>query len=149
MGSEVNELVNLFQSILHAYSIIERQPRDFGFGSTVHLSELQTVSMIGENPNVNMTQLAEIMGVTRGAISQTVRKLVAKKLVSRTNVRNNKEVNLSLTDLGEMVWSSYQTRMKEVFTFADELYDNATPPERELVKRLFLQIHRNMKNRLP
>ncbi len=149
MGSEVNELVNLFQSILHAYSIIERQPRDFGIGCTVHLSELQTVSMIGENPEVNMTQLADIMGVTRGAISQTVRKLVTKKLVNRTNARNNKEVNLNLTQLGKMVRDGYHERMKEVFTFADELYAAATTSERELVKRLFIQIHRNMKNRLP
>ncbi len=149
MGSEVNELVNLFQSILHVYSIIERQPRDFGIGYTVHLSELQTVSSIGEHPDVNMTQLAEIMGVTRGAISQTVRKLVTKKLVSRTNERNHKEINLKLTSLGEMVRNGYLERMKEEFTFADELYAAATPAERELVKRLFLQIHRNMKNRLP
>jgi DNA-binding MarR family transcriptional regulator len=149
MGSEVNELVNLFQSILHAYSIIERQPRDFGIGCTVHLSELQTISTIGENPEVNMTQLADIMGVTRGAISQTVRKLVTKKLVNRTNARNNKEVNLSLTTIGKLVCDGYHHRMQEVFTFADELYAGATQAERELVKRLFLQIHKNMKNRLP
>lgn len=149
MGREVNELVNLFQSILHAYSIIERQPRDFGTGSPVYLTELQTIAMIGENPEINMTRLADIMGVTRGAISQTVRKLVSKKLVSRTNAKNNKEVNLSLTSIGKTVRTSYREKMKEVFTFADELYAAAKPEERDLVKRLFLQIHRNMRNRLP
>jgi len=148
MESEVNELVRLFQSILHAYTIIEKQPRDFGTGSKLHLTELQTISMIGENPEVNMTQLADIMGVTRGAISQTLRKLVTKKLVVRTNVRNNKEVNLQLTDVGQIVRQGYQARMKEVFTFADELYAIATPDERDLVKRLFLLIHSNMKNRI-
>jgi DNA-binding MarR family transcriptional regulator len=148
MDSEVNELVRLFQSILHAYSIIEKQPRDFGTGHTLHLSELQTVSTIGENPGINMTQLADMMGVTRGAISQTVRKLVPKKLVTRTNVRNNKEVNLGLTEVGQFVRQEYQSRMKEVFTFADELYASATQDERDLVKRLFLLIQTNMKNRL-
>ena len=148
MDSEVNELVRLFQSILHAYSIIEKQPRDFGTGHTLHLSELQTVSTIGENPGINMTQLADRMGVTRGAISQTVRKLVPKKLVTRTNVRNNKEVNLGLTEVGQFVRQEYQSRMKEVFTFADELYASATQDERDLVKRLFLLIQTNMKNRL-
>ncbi len=148
MESEVNELVRLFQSILHAYSIIEKQPRDFGTGQTLHLSELQTISMIGENPETNMSQLADLMGVTRGAISQTVRKLVAKRLVVRTNVRNNKEVNLGLTDVGQFVRQEYQLRMKEVFTFADELYASANPDERDLVKRLFLLIQANMKKRL-
>lgn len=149
MGSEVNELVQLFQSILHAYSIVEKQPRDFGTGNTLHLTELQTLSMIGENSDSNMSRLADLMGVTRGAISQTVRKLVTKKLVVRTNVRNNKEVNLRLTELGQIARQGHQNKMKEVFTFAEELYSSATPAERDLVKRLFLLIHRNMKNRLP
>ncbi len=148
MQKEVYELVSLFQSILHAYSIVEKQPRDFGTGSKLHLTELQTVSMIGENPEVNMTQLADLMGVTRGAISQTVRKLVSKKLVSRTNVRNQKEINLRLTDLGGMIRKEYLKKMEEVFTFADDIYESATPAEREVVKRLFLMIHSNMKKRL-
>lgn len=148
MGSEVNELVRLFLSILHMFSMIEKKPWNLGTGSKIYLTEIQTVSMISEHPDVNMTQLADIMGVTRGAISQMVRKLVAKKLVIRTNVRNQKEINLGLTDLGWVVSHAYQDRMKEVFTFADELYDSATPGERDLVKRLFLRIQSNMKNRI-
>ena len=148
MNSEVSDLVRIFQSILHVYTIFEKQPCDFGTGCKVYITEIQTVSVIGENPNTNMTQLAEIMGVTRGAISQTVRKLITKKLVVRINSRNQKEINLSLTDFGRLVSESYQAKMKEVFTFADELYESALPAERELVKRLFLRIHSNIKNRI-
>jgi DNA-binding MarR family transcriptional regulator len=148
MGTQVNELVRLFLSILHMFSMIEKKPWEFGTGTKVYLTEIQTVSMIGENPQMNLTQLSESMGVTRGAISQTVRKLVTKKLVLRTNARNQKEVHLELTEFGWMVSHAYQARMKEVFDFADELYASATPDERKLVERLFLQIHRNMKNRL-
>lgn len=148
MNSEVNEMVRLFQSILHVYTLFEKQPINFGTGSKVYVTEIQTVSVIGENPNANMTQLAEIMGVTRGAISQTVRKLITKKLVVRIHSRNQKEINLALTDFGRMVSESYRTKMIEVFTFADELYASATPADRELVKRLFLRIHSNIKNRI-
>jgi MarR family transcriptional regulator, teicoplanin-associated locus regulator len=148
MNSEVNELVRLFQSILHVYTIFEKQPINFGTGSKVYITEIQTVSVIGENPNTNMTQLADIMGVTRGAISQTVRKLITKKLGDRINSRNQKEINLGLTEFGRMVSQSYQNKMEEVFTFADELYASASPAERLLVKRLFHRIHSNIKNRI-
>lgn len=141
-------MVKLFLSILHAFSIIEKKPWEFGTGSKIYLTEIQTVSMIGENPDINMTRLSDLMGVTRGAISQTVRKLVAKKLVICTNSRNHKEINLGLTDFGRIVSNAYQERMKEVFTFADELYALATPAERDLVKRLFLRIHLNMRDRI-
>ena len=135
MNNEVNELVRLFQSILHLYTIFEKKSCDFGAGTKVYITEIQTVSVIGENPNANLTQIAEIMGVTRGAISQTVRKLIAKKLVVRINSRNQKEINLGLTDFGRMVSDYYQTKMKEVFLFADELYADASASEREMVKR--------------
>jgi DNA-binding MarR family transcriptional regulator len=148
MNREVNELVRLFQSILHVYTLFEKQPIHFGTGTKVYVNEIQTVSVIGQNPNANMTQLAEIMGVTRGAISQTVRKLITKKLVVRINSRNHKEINLRLTDFGQLVSESYQAKMKEVFAFADELHASATPAERELVKRLFHRIHANIKNRI-
>jgi DNA-binding MarR family transcriptional regulator len=148
MEGEVNDLVRLFLSILHAFSMIEKKQWNFGTGYKIFLNEVQTVSAIGENSNINMTQLAEIMGVTRGAVSQTVRKLVTKKLVIRTNARNHKEINLGLTDLGSTVSKAYQERMKEVFTFADELYAIATPAERDLVRRLFVQIHSNMTKRI-
>lgn len=148
MGNEVNELVNLFLAILRTFSIIEKKPWDLGTGSKVYLTEIQTVSMISEHTDVNMTQLADLMGVTRGAISQTVRKLVAKKLVVRTNSRNQKEINLGLTDFGIMVSHAYQARMTEVFTFAYELYASASQAERDLVHRLFLRIYSNMKNRI-
>lgn len=148
MGTEVNDLVRLFLNILHLFSMIEKKPWEFGTGSKVYLAEVQTVSMIGENPDIYMTQLADMMGVTRGAISQTVRKLVTKKLVVRTNSRNQREINLGLTEFGWTVSNAYHARLQEIFTFADELYASATPADRNLVKRLFLQIHRNMKNRI-
>jgi len=40
------------------------------------------------------------MGVTKGAISQTVKKLVNKNLILKTNITNRKEVNLKLSDKG-------------------------------------------------
>ena len=57
--------------------------------------------MVARNDEVNMTQLAEIMGVTKGAISQTIRKLVHKNLIIRTNINNRKEVNLRLSEKGK------------------------------------------------
>ena len=134
MAAEVNELVTLFLEILRMFSVIEKQPWESGSGGKVYLAEMQTISMIGENPEINMTQLADHMGVTRGAVSQVIRKLAAKKLVVRTNHRNQKEVNLGLTESGRIVHDFYRARMREVFTFADELYTSASPADRELVK---------------
>jgi DNA-binding MarR family transcriptional regulator len=88
------------------------------------------------------------MGVTRGAISQMVQKLSSKKLVLKEKVRNNKEYSLTLTDTGKQVYANNQATRDEIFTFAQALYDQASPHDRETVRRLFAAIQSNLKERL-
>ena len=86
MNPEVARMVAMFMNILHTYSIIEKKPRDYGIGIKLTLSEVQIITQIGDNPGVNLTQLADITCVTRGAISQMMVKLAGKKLVVRAVV---------------------------------------------------------------
>jgi len=148
MASKVPDLLAMFMNILHTYSIIERKPRDYGIGTRLTLSEVQTLARIGEQPGINLTGLADTMGVTRGAISQMIHKLTSKKLVIKEKNRNKKEYNLTLTETGRKAYDNNQATRDEIFTFAQALYDQATPHDRETVRRLFLAIQTNLKERL-
>jgi len=148
MNTEVNYLVATFQNILHVYSILEKKPLDLGLGIQVYLTEMQTVASIGENRGTNITQLAEIMGVTRGATSQTVQKLAKKGLITKLKEKNKKEINLGLTSLGELAKDKFNSKMKELFTFAEDLYVDASDSDRKLAKRLFEAIFQNLRSRI-
>ena len=95
-----------------------------------------------------MTRLAEIMGVTKGAISQTIRKLVSKKFIIKSNARNKKEINLRLSDKGMIVYKGLQSFQKEIFAFAGTLYEKAKPEDVALVRMLFEAISENMQQRV-
>jgi DNA-binding MarR family transcriptional regulator len=148
MDSELQTLIDLFLKILHLYSVIGRKPKDYGTGDLLYVTEIHTITMVGKNREINMTQLADMMGVTKGAISQTIRKLVHKKLILKSNTTNRKEFNLRLSEKGHIVYKGQEAFQKELFTFAWTLYDSASPEERELVKRLFLAISSNMESRV-
>jgi len=148
MNNELQNLIDLFLNILHLYSIIGRKPKDYGTGDLLYFTELHTITVVAKNKEINMTQLAEIMGVTKGAISQTVRKLVNKNLILKSNINNRKEVNLKLSEKGMIVYSSQESFQKEIFTFAGALYEKARPEDREMVRRLFLAITENMQSRV-
>ena len=148
MNNELQTLIDLFLKILHLYSIIGRKPKDYGTGDLLYFTELHTISVVARNKELNMTQLADIMGVTKGAISQTIRKLVHKNLILKTNINNRKEVNLKLSGKGRKVLKAQETFQKEIFTFAGALYDKARPEDRDTVRRLFLAIAENMENRV-
>jgi len=136
MNNELQNLIDLFLKILHLYSVISRKPVDYGTGDLLYFTEIHTISVVGKNREVNMTRLAEMMGVTKGAISQTVKKLVNKNLILKTNITNRKEVNLKLSDKGQMAYMGQKSFQKEIFTFAETLYNRGTPEQRELVRSL-------------
>lgn len=148
MNNELQDLIDLFLKILHLYSVIGRRPKDCGTGDLLYFAELHTITVVAKNKEINMTALAEVMGVTKGAISQTVRKLVNKNLILKSNINNRKEVNLKLSDKGMIVYRSQESFQKEIFTFAGTLYDKACPKDRDMVKRLFIAISNNMENRV-
>jgi len=148
MKNELQELIDKFLKILHLYSVIGRKPQDYGTGDLLYFTEVHTISMVGKNREINMTKLADMMGVTKGAISQTIRKLVSKGLIEKSNTVNRKEVNLKLSEKGNIVLKGHESFQKEIFTFAGTLYEKARPEDVDLVRRLFDAITGNMQERV-
>jgi len=145
MNEELHSIIDLFIRILHLYSVIDKKPKDFGTGDLLYVSEIHAIHYISGNPEINMTQLAEMSGVTRGAISQTVKRLVGKRYIARYRVKNNKEVNLRLSDKGYLINKHYEEFEKERFVFAEKLYENASREDINLIRNLFGIIYENMK----
>jgi DNA-binding MarR family transcriptional regulator len=148
MSKELQTLIDLFLKILHLYSVINKKPKDYGTGDLLYFTEIHTITMVGKNKKINVTRLAETMGVTKGAISQTIKKLVSKNLILKTNLRNRKEVNLKLSEKGRLVYKGQKSFQKDIFTFAATLYERGTPEQRDLVRRLFTEIVANMQMRV-
>jgi DNA-binding MarR family transcriptional regulator len=148
MDNELQYLIDQFLKILNLYSVIGRKPNDYGTGDLLYFTEIHTISMVGKNKEVNMTQLADIMGVTKGAISQTIRKLVNKNFIIKSNTRNRKEISLRLSEKGMIVLKGLHSFNQEIFAFAGTLYERAKPEDVELVRRLFEAISENMQQRV-
>jgi len=141
MNPELRGMIDTFLRILHTYSAIEKKPKDFGTGDLLYVREIHAISIIGKNPEINLTRLADESGVTLGAVSQIVKRLIAKRYVARYNTRNNKEINLRLSDKGYQIFIGYTAFEKDLFAFAVDLYENASQDDRDLVKRLFVNIY--------
>ncbi|HVN59173.1 MAG TPA: MarR family transcriptional regulator [Bacteroidales bacterium] len=148
MENELQYLIDQFLKILNLYAVLGRKPKDYGSGDLLYLTEVHTIATVGKNEKVNMTTLAEIMGVTRGAISQTIRKLVVKGLIIKSNSHNLKEFNLMLSRKGRVVYRGLGKHQKEIFAFAEPLYMSAKKEDRQLVRRLFDDISGNLEQRV-
>ena len=76
-------------------------PHQYG-ENTLYQSEAGIIDLIGEHPEITVTELAAILKKTPSACSQIVRKLRAKGWVEQVrNAENNRIFNLYLTDSGQ------------------------------------------------
>ena len=91
-------------------------PYDFDTGTQLYRAEIHTIQAVGENPGINVTALAEHMGVTKGAASQTISKVVKKGLVRKKGaVDNERETLLELTDLGLTAYRAHERFHMDMF----------------------------------
>lgn len=96
-----------FLRIINKYKRLEQRPQDYGTG-ILHPVEIHTIEMIGLKDELNVTALASEMGVTKGAVSQTLSKLEKKGHIKKVKAADNdKEVHLELTDLGWIAFKGH------------------------------------------
>ena len=71
--------------------------------------------LIGNNPEVGVTELAGKGGVTKGAISQIAHKLVNKGLITKyQDPENGRRVIFQLTNKGNVAYYSHQRMHDDV-----------------------------------
>jgi DNA-binding MarR family transcriptional regulator len=63
---------------------LERKPHSFGNAGLITPSEIHTIDAIGVADTVVMSELAQRLGITKGAITQLIDRLEVKGLVLRS-----------------------------------------------------------------
>lgn len=74
------ESIELIEEVIHLYNRIENKKKDFGLGYEMSMKEIHTIQYIGDCPGINLKTLAEKQGVSKGAASQMITRLMQKIL---------------------------------------------------------------------
>lgn len=93
-------------------------------------AEVHTIDFIGHHPTANVTQIANSLYVTRGAVSKMTRRLITKNLIERyQSPENKKEVYFRLTPAGKHVFDTH-ARLHQQFNQRDApVFANADPKQ--------------------
>ena len=131
----------LVESILKLTNLINQQesiPRSFNTTKMLYPSEIHTIEAIGIDRNLNITDLSKKLGVKKPSISEIIKKLEKKGMVSKFKTENNKkEVLLSLTEDGESAYWAHANYHKEMYEKIVSRLDRITP---EILEELNLTI---------
>jgi len=136
-----NEVLEQFVRIVNKYSALEKHPLDYGCGEDLYPSEIHAIEAIGKHPEVHMAEIANILGVTRGAVQQTVGRLLKKGLVEKyMDESDRKRVYLSLTPKGKTAFKGHEKYHAELSSYLTEHFSRLRPKEVESLKGFFTRV---------
>lgn len=105
----VEELCDIFLQVVNKFIAMDKLPQPYDSDALLHLSEIHIIDAIGKNENINITNLAKLQGITRGAVSQMIKKLVRKGVVMKSiSPETENEVVLTLTRKGRDVFEKHR-----------------------------------------
>lgn len=105
---DYSDVFIMVDRIVHKYSQREKEKQSYGSDLVLTQTELRILYSISKNPGTGVSWLAKRKGVTNGAMSQMVTRLVQKQLVRKeVSVQSGAMVHLSLTELGKNCVAEY------------------------------------------
>lgn len=114
-------IIHNFEKVMNKYNAWEKKPRCYGTKDLLYRSEVHTIEAIGKNNKINVTELAQYLGVTKGAVSQMVDKLIKKGMVNKKMISDTEnEVSLELTEQGNLVFQGHEEYHKELYAEISE-----------------------------
>ncbi|GAK58578.1 transcriptional regulator, MarR family [Candidatus Vecturithrix granuli] len=134
------QLIETLFRVINKFYALEKIPRDYGVGENFYRQEIHAIAVIGNHPDINVMQLAEQLGVTKGTISPVVTKLEKRGYVSKLKGgESNKEILLRLTIKGQMAYHGHEMFHLKLHAELFEEFDRENPEHIEFLKR-FLQV---------
>lgn len=138
MQKNTHEMIAQLRRIARKKSELDKRPNTFGTDVEMLPAEMYLVEILGANEGLCMTRIAEIMQITKGAVSQTFKKLEKKSLVKKYHDPANASRSLLyLSKEGKKTLNAHEKWHKEKDGgFTEHL--KALKPEEALTIRNFL-----------
>ncbi|MCG8485759.1 MAG: MarR family transcriptional regulator [Clostridia bacterium] len=102
------------------------KPNQFDTDVEIFRSEIHIINVIGNKKDIHISEIARKFGVTKGAISKTIKKLEKKELVEKIiDKTNQSRVLVALTEKGLKAYHSHEKYHneydKDLFGYLDNL----------------------------
>jgi DNA-binding MarR family transcriptional regulator len=146
-----DRLVKVGDSLLRIFNKFlenQRQPRYYGVEEPLYPAEVHLVMLIGHTPNASITELAEAGGVTKGAVSQMVKRLENKGLITRKQgTEDAKRVALELTSKGKIAFYSHERIHEEADAELLNFLKSLGPKQLQTVERFLNLLEKGIDKR--
>ncbi len=138
-----------YESLDLAFALMEldKKTRYYGTDVPIFHSEIHVIKAIAEHSCIHVGGLAEILGVTKGAVSEILKKLERKALVKKeVNDLNLSRYLLSLTEKGEKAHKNHMHYHAIINSMVENELQNATEEEIQFLSNFLLALINKVQN---
>lgn len=121
-------ILEILLKLINIFKDYETAPRGYGTDEVFYSLEIHTIHVIGKNSEINLTEIANWLGISKSAVSKVVKKLASKGAIYRYKAPSNKkEVLFGLTESGNKAYFGHLEHHKKheesLFKMLDALPD--------------------------
>ena len=134
---------NRFNRFILAFEQLKKNQHKSGVDKSITLNEVHLIVVIGKNQPLNLVKLSELLEVSRSAITQSVRRLIQKKLVVFDFDQNNgKNKYLRLSEKGIEVFKIHKEQQAYIEKSIFSVLNNYSEGELQTVVKLMDDIEK-------
>ena len=140
---ELHKFNNRFNSFALAFEQLKKAQHRNSIDKSITINEVHLIVVIGENQPLNLVKLSELLGVSRSAITQSVRRLIQKNLVFFDFKSNNgKNKYLRLSEKGIEVFKIHKEQQAYIEKSIFSVLNNYSEGELQTVVKLMDDIEK-------
>jgi DNA-binding MarR family transcriptional regulator len=114
-------------------------------GVSLFPSEVHLMLLIKNDIDTNSTEIAKQLGLSKGAVSQTLTRLEKKGIIVKTKDPFNKnELTLTLTEFGRAAYKFCQSRQMAFIEAHNEYLTNLGTEEKEVILNFLIHMERSL-----
>jgi DNA-binding MarR family transcriptional regulator len=136
----------LFLNAMNEFYENDSRAKTFGTDTELYHSEIHMLQCIAENPELHISGLARLLGVTRGAASQTAGRLERKGMIVKVpSPDDNKKIFLKLTKKGHTAALNHKNAHEKYNAVVSDILSGADSSQIQFLADFFIRFEKSMK----
>ena len=142
-----HKIANESLDLAFALMELDKKTRYYGTDVPIFHSEIHVIKAIAEHSSIHVGGLADILGVTKGAVSEILKKLERKALVKKeVDELNLSRYLLSLTEKGEKAHKIHMHYHDIIDSMVEDELQNATESEIQFLSNFLSALINRIEN---
>lgn len=146
MKQNIDKISELMIDVICEFYENDSKARTFGTDTELYHSEIHMLQCIMDNSGLHISGIARTLGITRGAASQTAKRLERKQMIKKEiNPINSKKILILLTNKGKTACLNHKLAHEKHRTVISKILSSSSAEQLLFLKNFLLKFKTALK----